>query len=123
MERASWGLRDERNWKSWEMNKIRKGDEVVVITGKDKGRRGTVLEVLSDLRVLVEGINIAKKHQKPNPNMGVAGGIVDREMPLDISNVAVFNPKTKKGGRVGIQVSSKGSKERIFRSTGETVDI
>ena len=123
MERASWGLRDERNWKSWEMNKIRKGDEIVVITGKDKGRRGTVLEVLSDLRVLVEGINIAKKHQKPNPNMGVAGGIVDREMPLDISNVAVFNPKTKKGGRVGIQVSSKGSKERIFRSTGETVDI
>ena len=123
MERASWGLRDERNCKSWEMNKIRKGDEVVVITGKDKGRRGTVLEVFSDLRVLVEGINIAKKHQKPNPNMGVAGGIVDREMPLDISNVAVFNPKTKKGGRVGIQVSSKGSKERIFRSTGETVDI
>jgi large subunit ribosomal protein L24 len=105
------------------MNKIRKGDEVVVIAGKDKGRRGTVLQVYADDRVLVEGINVAKKHQKANPNMGVAGGIVDREMPLDVSNVQVFNPKTKKGDRVGIRVSDDGSKERIFRSTGETVDI
>jgi large subunit ribosomal protein L24 len=105
------------------MNKIRKGDEVVVTTGKDKGRRGTVLEVLEDDRVLVEGINIAKKHQKPNPNQGVAGGIVDREMPLDISNVLVFNPKSKKGERVGIRVNDDGTKERIFRSSGETVDI
>ena len=78
------------------MNKIRKGDEVVVITGKDKGRRGTVLQVFDDQRVLVEGTNVAKKHQKPNPNMGIQGGIVDREMPLDISNVMLFNPKTKK---------------------------
>ena len=107
------------------MNKIRKGDEVVVVTGKDKGRRGTVLQLFDDGRVLVEGINIAKKHQKGNPNAvpPVEGGIVDREMPLDISNVLVFNPKTKKGDRVGIRVSGDGTKERIFRSTGETVDL
>jgi len=105
------------------MNKIRKGDEVVVVTGKDKGRRGTVLRVYVDGRVLVEGVNIAKKHQKPNPNLGVQGGIVDREMPLDISNVMVFNPKTKKGDRVGFRVGDDGSKVRIFRSTGETVDL
>ncbi len=105
------------------MNKIRKGDEVVVTTGKDKGRRGTVLQVFEDDRVLVEGVNVAKKHQKPNPNAGVPGGIIDQEMPLDISNVLVFNPKTKKGDRVGIKVAEDGSKERIFRSSGETVDI
>ena len=107
------------------MNKIRKGDEVVVITGKDKGRRGTVLKLYEDDRILVEGINIAKKHQKGNPNATppVEGGIVDKEMPLDISNVLVFNPKTKKGDRVGIRVSDDGGKERIFRSTDETVDI
>ena len=105
------------------MNKIRKGDEVVVITGKDKGRRGTVLQVFTDERVLVEGINVAKKHQKGNPNQGVQGGIIDREMPLDISNVQVFNPKTKTGDRVGIRINDDGSKQRIFRSTGETVDL
>lgn len=105
------------------MNKIRKGDEVVVITGKDKGRRGTVLQVFDDRRVLVEGANVSKKHQKPNPNMGIQGGIVDREMPLDISNVMLFNPKTKQGDRVGIRINKDGSKERIFRSSGEAVDI
>ena len=105
------------------MNKIRKGDEVIVRTGKDKGRRGTVLQVLADDRVLVEGINIAKKHQKPNPNAGVQGGIIDREMPLEISNVMVFNPKTKKGERIGIRVNDDGTKERIFRSSGDVVDI
>jgi len=105
------------------MNKIRKGDEVIVITGKDKGRRGTVLKVFPDARVLVEGVNIAKKHQKPNPNAGVPGGIVDREMPLDVSNVMVFNPKSKKGDRVGFKTGKDGSKERIFRSSGEAVDI
>jgi large subunit ribosomal protein L24 len=106
------------------MNKMRKGDEVIVITGKDKGRRGTVLQVFDDERVLVEGINVAKKHTKPNPNMGIQGGIVDQDMPIDISNVMVFNPKTKKGDRVGIQVSDDGkTKERIFRSSGEAVDI
>lgn len=103
---------------------MRKGDEVIVITGKDKGRRGTVLQVFDDERVLVEGVNVAKKHTKPNPNMGIQGGIVDQDMPIDISNVMVFNPKTKKGDRVGIKVSDDGkTKERIFRSNGEAVDI
>ncbi|RLA34872.1 MAG: 50S ribosomal protein L24 [Gammaproteobacteria bacterium] len=106
------------------MNKMRKGDEVIVVTGKDKGRRGTVLQVFDDERVLVEGVNVAKKHTKPNPNMGIQGGIIDQDMPIDISNVMVFNPKTKKGDRVGIKVSDDGkTKERIFRSTGEAVDI
>lgn len=105
------------------MNKIRKGDEVIVTTGKDKGRRGTVLSVLEYGRVLVEGINVAKKHQKANPNAGVQGGIIDKEMPIDISNVLVFNPKTKKGDRVGIRATDKGEKVRIFKSSGEVVDI
>jgi len=107
------------------MNKIRKGDEVVVITGKDRGRRGTVLKVLDDDRVLVEGINVAKKHQKANPNAmpPVQGGIADKEMPIAISNVLVFNPKTKKGDRVGIRVSDDGGKVRIFKSNNEVVDI
>jgi large subunit ribosomal protein L24 len=106
------------------MNKIRKGDEVIVIAGKDKGRRGTVLRIIDDAKVLVEGINVAKKHTKPNPNLGVEGGIVDREMPIDISNVLVFNPKTKNGDRVGIRVSADGKKkERVFKSSGENVDI
>ena len=106
------------------MNKLRKGDEIIVIAGKDKGRRGTVLQIVDEDRVLVEGINIAKKHTKANPNMGVEGGILDREMPLAVSNVLVFNPKTKKGDRVGIRVSDDGkSKERIFKSSGEAVDI
>ena len=105
------------------MNKIRKGDEVVVRTGKDKGRRGTVIRIYNDDRVLVEGVNIAKKHQKPNPNAGVQGGIIDREMPLDISNVMVFNPKSKKGERVGIRTNDDGRKERFFRNSGDVVDI
>jgi len=104
------------------MNKIKKGDEIQVVTGKDKGRRGTVLQVYSDT-VLVEGINIAKKHLKGNPNQGVEGGIVDKEMPIDISNVLVFNPKSKKGERVGIKVADDGSKVRVFRPSGEVVDI
>jgi large subunit ribosomal protein L24 len=103
-------------------NKIRKGDEVIVKTGKDKGRRGTVLEVFPDDRVLVEGVNIAKKHIKPNPNIGEMGGIKDKAMPMDISNVLVFNPKTKKGERVGFRVEKDGSKVRVFKS-GDVVDI
>ena len=103
------------------MNKIRKGDEVIVKTGKDKGRRGTVLEVLADDRVLVEGVNIAKKHIKPNPNIGEMGGIKDKAMPLDVSNVLVFNPKTKKGERVGFRIED-GKKVRVFQS-GDVVDI
>ena len=105
------------------MNKIRKGDEVIVRTGKDKGRRGTVLQIFDDGRVLIEGVNLAKKHTKPNPNVGEQGGIVDKAMPLDISNVLVFNPKSKKGERVGIRVEDDGSKVRVFRGTGDVVDI
>jgi len=104
------------------MNKIRKGDEVIVKTGKDKGRRGTVLEVNEDGRILVEGINIAKKHVKPNPNVGEQGGIQDKAMPFEHSNVMVFNPKTKKGERVGFRVDKDGSKVRVFQS-GDVVDI
>ena len=104
------------------MNKIRKGDEVIVTTGKDKGRRGTVLEVFADDRVLVEGVNLAKKHIKPNPNIGEMGGIKDKAMPMDISNVLVFNPKSKKGERVGFRVEEDGSKVRVFKN-GDKVDI
>ena len=104
------------------MNKIRKGDEVIVTTGKDKGRRGTVLQVFADDRVLVEGINLAKKHVKPNPNIGEMGGIKDKAMPLDISNVLVFNPKSKKGERVGFRVEKDGTRVRVFKS-GDVVDI
>ena len=104
------------------MNKIRKGDEVVVITGKDKGRRGTVLQVFPDERVLVEGVNLAKKHFMPNPNIGEPGGFRDKAMPRDISNVLFFNPKTKKGERVGFRVEKDGSKVRVFKS-GDKVDI
>ena len=105
------------------MKKIRKGDEVVVRTGKDKGRRGTVLQVFDDGRVLVEGINIAKKHVKPNPQIGQEGGIQDKVMPIDVSNVMVFNPKSKKGERVGFRVEDNGNKVRVFRGTGDVVDI
>ena len=104
------------------MNKIRKGDEVIVKTGKDKGRRGTVLEVFTDERVLVEGVNLAKKHIKPNPNIGEMGGIKDKAMPMDVSNVLIFNPKSKKGERVGFRVEEDGSKVRVFKS-GDKVDI
>jgi large subunit ribosomal protein L24 len=104
------------------MNKIRKGDEVIVRTGKDKGRRGTVLQVIEDGRVLVEGINVAKKHIKPNPNVGEPGGIKDKVMPFEASNVLVFNPKSKKGERVGFRVEEDGSKVRVFQS-GDVVDI
>ena len=104
------------------MNKIRKGDEVIVITGKDRGRRGTVLQVFADDRVLVEGVNLAKKHIKPNPNIGEMGGIKDKAMPMDISNVLVFNPKTKKGERVGFRLEKDGTKVRVFQN-GDKVDI
>ncbi len=107
------------------MNKIRKGDEVVVITGKDKGRRGNVSQVLANGMLLVEGINVAKKHQKPNPNAGVAGGVVEKEMPIDISNVALWNAKAGKADRVGIRTEGEGEKSRkvrFFKSTNELVD-
>jgi len=104
------------------MEKIRKGDEIVVITGKDKGKRGTVLRRVDDERVLVEGVNRAKKHVKPNPVKGVAGGIVDKDMPIHISNVALFNPATKKADRVGIKALEDGRKVRVFKSNGELVN-
>jgi large subunit ribosomal protein L24 len=105
------------------MNKIRKGDEVVVIAGKDKGRRGTVLKVLEDDRVLVEGVAMVKKHQRPNPNANVQGGIVEKEMSIHISNVMLYNPVTKKGDRVGLRKLEDGRKVRFFKSNNEVVDV
>ncbi|MCE1181975.1 MAG: 50S ribosomal protein L24 [Rhodocyclales bacterium] len=104
------------------MEKIRKGDEVVVITGKDKGKRGTVLVRVDEDHVVVEGVNRAKKHVKPNPIKGVAGGIVDKDMPIHISNVALFNPATQKADRVGIKSLEDGRKVRVFKSNGELVN-
>ena len=103
------------------MNKIRKGDEVVVIAGRDKGRRGTVVKVLED-RVVVEGINTVKRHTKPNPQRNVQGGIVEKEASIDLSNVALWNPVAKKGDRVGIRTLADGRKVRFFKSNKETVD-
>jgi large subunit ribosomal protein L24 len=105
------------------MNRIRKGDEVIVITGRDKGRRGTVLRVYEDDRVLVENINVVKKHQRPNPQRGVAGGIVEKEMPLEASNVMLWNPVAKKGDRVGIRTLQDGKRVRYFKSNNEVVDV
>ena len=105
------------------MNKIRQGDEIIVLTGKDKGRRGTVLQIFKDRRVLVEGINVSKKHTKPTPNAGIEGGILDKEMPIDASNVMLWNPETKKGDRVSFRKTDSGSKERIFLSTGKATEI
>ncbi len=104
------------------MEKIRKGDEIVVITGKDKGQRGTVLVRVDEDHVVVEGINRAKKHVKPNPIKGVAGGIVDKDMPIHISNVALFNPATQKADRVGFKSLEDGRKVRVFKSNGELVN-
>jgi large subunit ribosomal protein L24 len=104
------------------MKKIRKGDQVVVTTGKDKGKRGTVLKVLDTGKVLVEGVNRVKRHTRPNPIKGQTGGIVDKEMPIQASNVALFNPVTGKGGRVGIRVLDDGRKVRYFKSNGEVAD-
>jgi len=103
------------------MQKIKQGDEVIVILGKDKGKLGKVSKVLEDHKLLVDGINLVKKHQKGNPNMGISGGIVDKNMPIDISNVALFNPKTKKADRVGFRTLDDGKKVRFFKSTNETV--
>ncbi len=104
------------------MRKIRKGDEVIVLAGKDKGKRGAVLNVLSDGHVLVEGVNLVKKHQKPNPVKGQTGGIVELTKPVDGSNVALFNPASQKADRVGFKVLEDGRKVRIFKSSGEQVE-
>lgn len=105
------------------MRKLKKGDEIIVIAGKDKGKRGTVTQMIAERdRVVVESINTVKKHQKPNPNLGVPGGIVEKEMPLHISNVAIFNPATGKADRVGIKILDDGRKVRIFKSNNEVID-
>ena len=103
------------------MEKIRKGDKVVVLAGKDKGKRGTVTRRVDAERVVVEGINRVKKHVKPNPVKGVVGGVIDKEMPLHISNVSLYNPATKKGDRVGFKLLDDGKKVRVFKSNGEVV--
>ncbi len=105
------------------MNRIKKGDRVVVTTGKDKGRQGTVIRVLEDDHVVVENVNMVKKHQKPNPQLNQAGGIVQKEASIHVSNVMLFNPATKKGDRVGFKTLDDGRKVRVFRSNGEVVDV
>jgi large subunit ribosomal protein L24 len=105
------------------MQRIRKGDEIVVIAGRDKGKRGTVLRRTGVEHVVVEGINRVKKHQRPNPMQGLTGGVVDKDMPIHISNVALFNPATQKADRVGFKVLPDGRKVRVFRSNGDQVDV
>ena len=103
------------------MQKIRKGDEVIVIAGRDKGKRGTVAQRVDDRRLLVDGVNVVKKHVKPNPMRGVTGGVIDKSMPIDQSNVMLFNPASNKGDRVGFKVLEDGKKVRVFKSNGEQV--
>jgi len=105
------------------MHKIRKGDDVIVLAGRDRGKRGTVLRIVDTEHVLVEGANKVKKHQRPNPMKGEAGGIIEKEMPLHISNVNLFNAATKKADRVGIKVLEDGRRVRFFKSNGEVVDV
>ena len=104
------------------MNRIKKGDQVIVISGRDKGKRGAVLRRVDDQLVVVEGVNRVKKHARPNPMKGITGGIVDKDLPIHISNVALFNPATQKAGRVGIKSLEDGRKVRVFKSNGEQVD-
>jgi large subunit ribosomal protein L24 len=104
------------------MNRIRKGDEVIVLAGRDKGKRGTVLRRVDADHVVVEGVNRVKKNQRPNPMKGVTGGIVDKDLPIHVSNVALFNPATKKADRVGIKTLQDGRKVRIFKANDEQVD-
>ncbi len=106
------------------MRKIRKGDDVVIMVGKDNGKRGTVLRVLPEVdKLVVENVNIVKKHTKPNPQAGVPGGILEKEMPVHVSNVMLYNPQTKKGDRVSFRVLEDGRKVRVFKSTDEVVDV
>ena len=105
------------------MHRIRKGDQVIVMTGRDKGRQGTVIRVLEDDHVVVENVNMVKKHQKPNPQQNVPGGIVQKEAPIHVSNIMLFNPATKKGDRVGFKQLDDGRKVRVFKSNGEMLDV
>ena len=104
------------------MRKFRKGDQVVVLTGRDKGRQGAVIRVLDDEQVIVEGINLVKRHQRPNPQAGKQGGILSKEMPMHVSKVAIWNPATKKADRVGFKIQADGKKVRRFSSNGEMLD-
>ncbi|HXJ53924.1 MAG TPA: 50S ribosomal protein L24 [Burkholderiales bacterium] len=104
------------------MQRIRKGDEVVVLSGRDKGKRGTVMRRIDADYLVVEGVNRVKKHQRPNPMKGITGGIVDKDLPIHISNVALFNPATKKADRVGVKTLQDGRKVRVFKDNGEQVD-
>ena len=105
------------------MNRIRKGDTVVIMVGKDRGRQGTVLRTLPDNRVIVEGLNLVKKHTKPNPQAGLQGGIVEREAPLNLSNVQIYNPTTQRPDRIGFRTLEDGRKVRFFKSNQEVIDI
>ena len=105
------------------MNRIKKGDDVIVIAGKDKGKRGSVLAVQANGRLVISDVNMVKRHTKPNPNRGIPGGIVEKEMSVDPSNIMLFNPQTSKGDRVGFKVLEDGRKVRYFKSTDEVVDI
>ena len=105
------------------MQRIRKGDEVIVISGRDKGKRGTVLRRVGAEHVVVEGVNRVKKHQRPNPMKGVTGGIVDKDLPIHLSNVALFNPATQKADRIGFKMLDDGRKVRVFKSNREQVDV
>jgi len=103
------------------MNKIRKGDQVVVLTGRDKGRRGTVTQRVDADRIVVEGVNVVKKHVKPNPMKGTTGGVVDKTMPIHQSNVAIYNPATGKADRVGVKLLADGKKVRVYKSSGDEI--
>jgi large subunit ribosomal protein L24 len=105
------------------MNKIRKGDEIIVIAGRDKGKRGKVVSRKDESRLVVEGVNIVKKHTKPNPLKGTTGGIVEKAMPIHQSNIAIFNPATGKADRVTIKVQADGTRSRVFRSSGEAIKV
>jgi large subunit ribosomal protein L24 len=105
------------------MKKIKKGDDVIVITGRDKGKRGTVLRLVDDSHVLVEGANKVKKHERPNPMKNTTGGIIEKEMPLHISNIALYNPATQKADRAGIKVIDGGKRVRYFKSNNEVIDV
>lgn len=105
------------------MHRIRKGDDVVVIAGKDKGKRGSVLRVMPDGRIVVSDVNMVKRHTKPNPNRGVPGGIVEKEMPVDPSNIMLYNPQISKGDRIGFRFLEDGRKVRYFKSNNEVVDV
>ncbi len=105
------------------MQRIRQGDEVIVLAGKDKGKKGKVIKVLENSKVVVQGVNRVKKHQRGNPNAGIAGGIVDKDMPIHISNVGLYNPDSQKADRVGFKFLEDGKKVRYFKSTNEVVDV